>query len=37
VQQTALDLDYLRTWAATLEVADLLQRALAEGLRPTSL
>lgn len=33
VQQEALDLDYLRAWAATLDVADLLERALAEGLR----
>jgi hypothetical protein len=36
VQQEALDLDYLRTWAATLDVADLLERALAEGLRPAA-
>jgi len=31
VQQTALDLDYLRAWAAKLELADLLERVLTEG------
>ncbi|MEW5983298.1 MAG: hypothetical protein AB1806_13155 [Acidobacteriota bacterium] len=36
VQQEALALDYLRAWATTLEIADLLERALAEGLRPTT-
>lgn len=31
VQQAKLDEDYLREWAAVLEVSDLLDRALAEG------
>ena len=30
VQSEALDLDYLRTWAASLDIAELLERAIAE-------
>ena len=30
VQGSALDIGYLRTWASRLDIADLLERALAE-------
>ncbi len=35
VQGSALDIDYLRTWASRLDIADLLERALAEASSAT--
>lgn len=37
VQQTTLDLDYLRRWAATLDLSALLERALEESRHPWSM